>query len=1284
MAKENTNDQIKDKAKKKSDYTAEDIYVLEGLDPVRQRPGMYIGSTGIDGLHHLIWEVVDNSVTYNTPVLVKENGKVSLKKMGELTDSFFADNKNLIEKSPQGEAEILRNNFSLQALSFNPFSLELGFQEVSSLIRHKVNSEIYKITLQNGRVIEITPYHSLFTFEKGFVLPVKGNVLKVGSSVIVPQALPSIEESIKEIDLIDEFFSLGAEKTKPINLYGLSNFFRKNRNLAEKIKKTIPQYKGKQHRANIWQDYLRYNYLPFNFLRDLNDKEITQIKKQKPFLGNKRSDGWKMPYLLEVNCNLIELLGIFAAEGCLVRNKGVLNRVVFGLGSKEKEFIFYTCSLIKKCFNYSTKPHYSHETARTIAIDSYLICLVFDDVLKTGKNSSSKKVPDLIFNLKNDLQERYLISYLSGDGYPTSFWQQHLFSNSCPSKEEKQKFSFVSKSENLISSFSYLLSNLGKSYCFQEIKGKGESRKIKITYKGKEKEAILKQAKSHFRVDFYWNTKGSYMKRVCFNDLIKEQNAYCGNYGWPQAGISGEKAVGLALEKRIFLHDGAFRFLKSKLGILKVRKIEKIQDNHPWVYDFSVPSGENFVGGVSPVCLHNSLDEAMGGHCDLIEVILQKDGSVKCTDNGRGIPVETHKKTGKSALETVMTTLHAGGKFGSGAYKVSGGLHGVGVSVVCALSKYMKSEICRDGFKWAQEFAFGKPKAKIKKLEACEGTGTSQTFIPDETIFKTGIIFDKKKVIRHLRQQAYLTPGIRINIRDEREDPLFDYNFYFEGGIKSYVKYLLGEAEPKHDNVFYCRGEREDVLVEVALVYAKEEIECVEESFANNINTGEGGMHLTGFRTALTRVINDYARKNSYLKEKEENLTGNDVREGLVSIVSIKIREPQFEGQTKAKLGNTEAKTAVESVFSEAFTEFLEKNPSDARGIIESCMLSARARKAAKAARTTVLRKGVLEGLALPGKLADCSSKAPEDSELYLVEGDSAGGCMVGETKVDLLDNRQVSFKELLKENEKGKKNYCFSIQEDGSVGVGLIKNVWKTKSDTEVIKVILDNNQDIVCTPDHKFMLRDGSYKEAKDLLEADSLMPLNRKITKKGGLITIDGYEMTFCPEKRKELSMLAIKGWNNKELLKWRSETTRNQWTLSFRQKRKVAYNKTYLTSSLGLLREVFDNLGVVSRNDYRELRLQKKAKNALKYDTLLERFFENSESRLIEAVVNYNHKIKRIERVTQKRDVYDLEVEGTHNFALSVGVFVHNSSKMARDRRFQAILPLRGKVLNVERA
>ncbi|NQU82341.1 MAG: DNA topoisomerase (ATP-hydrolyzing) subunit B [Parcubacteria group bacterium] len=387
----------------------------------------------------------------------------------------------------------------------------------------------------------------------------------------------------------------------------------------------------------------------------------------------------------------------------------------------------------------------------------------------------------------------------------------------------------------------------------------------------------------------------------------------------------------------------------------------------------------------------NSLDEAMAGHANEISVTLLPGNKVKCSDNGRGIPVETHKQTGKSALETVMTTLHAGGKFGGEAYKVSGGLHGVGVSVVCALSKYVRAEVRRNGFVYAQEYAKGKPTTKLKKEKKCPGGhGTTIIFEPDADIFTT-IQFDRKKIISHLRQQAYLTPSIKIIIRDETVKPTFNYHFYFEGGIKSYVKYLLGNTEPKNEHTFYCKNEKEGMLVEVALQYAKE-IECFEESFANNIHTGEGGSHLTGFRTALTRTLNSYARKNNFLREKDENLTSNDVREGLVSVVSIKVREPQFEGQTKAKLGNPEAKAIVESVFGEAFSEFLEKNPLDARAIIECCMLSARARRAAKAARTTVLRKGVLDGLTLPGKLSDCSSKVPEESEIYIVEGDSAGG----------------------------------------------------------------------------------------------------------------------------------------------------------------------------------------------------------------------------------------------------------------------------------------------------
>ena len=390
-------------------------------------------------------------------------------------------------------------------------------------------------------------------------------------------------------------------------------------------------------------------------------------------------------------------------------------------------------------------------------------------------------------------------------------------------------------------------------------------------------------------------------------------------------------------------------------------------------------------------CVDNSLDEAMAGYAKNIEVILLPQNRVRTVDDGRGIPVEKHPQTKKSALETVMTTLHAGAKFGGKAYQVAGGLHGVGVSVVCALSNYMKAEVCRDGFEYCQEYAKGKTKTKVKKIGKCRQTGTSVLFEPDPEIFKE-IKFDSKRILNHLRQQAYLTRGVRVIFKDEREkDKTSSYSFYFEGGLSSYVRYLTRGATLRHLNIFYGTGEKNGVIVEAALQYT-DEYESYEESFANNIQTGEGGTHLTGFRTAITRTFNDYARKNGLLRESDENLNGEDVREGLTGAVLVKIREPQFEGQTKAKLGNPEAKVVVEAVVSETLADFLERNPQDARSIIEKCVLSQRARKAAKTARETVLRKGVLEGLALPGKLADCASRKPEESELYIVEGESAGG----------------------------------------------------------------------------------------------------------------------------------------------------------------------------------------------------------------------------------------------------------------------------------------------------
>jgi DNA gyrase subunit B len=401
----------------------------------------------------------------------------------------------------------------------------------------------------------------------------------------------------------------------------------------------------------------------------------------------------------------------------------------------------------------------------------------------------------------------------------------------------------------------------------------------------------------------------------------------------------------------------------------------------------------------------NAIDEAMAGYCSDIIIKLLPNDMIQVTDNGRGIPVEVHKTTKVSALETVMTKLHAGGKFGDGGYKVSGGLHGVGVSVVNALSETVLAEIKRDGKVYFQEYKRGKAQKKIKNTgnvkrtmtpdplypEKSFATGTTITFKPDSTIF-TVLEYKWGKILTRLRQQAYLTKGIRIvaiDLRDKAKPK--NYAFYFEGGVASYVKHLNRQDKMTHDNVFYVDKSQNDINVEVAIKYGSEYNETLL-AFTNNILNPEGGMHVAGFRTALTRTLNSYARKNGLIKEKDDNLTGDDVREGLTAVISIKLTDPQFEGQTKAKLGNAEVKPAVDAVLSESLGIFLEEHPKDAEAIIGKSLLAARARKASKAARETVLRKGVLDSLSLPGKLADCSSKDTEKCELYIVEGDSAGG----------------------------------------------------------------------------------------------------------------------------------------------------------------------------------------------------------------------------------------------------------------------------------------------------
>ena len=863
----------------------------------------------------------------------------------------------------------------------------------------------------------------------------------------------------------------------------------------------------------------------------------------------------------------------------------------------------------------------------------------------------------------------------------------------------------------------------------------------------------------------------------------------------------------------------------------------------------------------------NSVDESFAGVAKNIWVILHKDGSAMVRDNGRGIPVDKHK-SGISALELTMTKLHAGGKFGGGAYKISGGLHGVGASVVNALSSFFRVIVLRDGKAYYQEYKKGKPAKSVSTatqgqldgwlpgqwgIKTGDGnTGTITTFYPDKNIFGD-IGFEIGKVKNLLRDRAYLIAALNFHLEDERDGE--EANYYFEGGIKSLVAHSNRGKNPLSE-VIYISREEGNVSCEVAIQYTDSFAENVK-GFVNGINTIDGGTHITGFRIALTRAISDYAKRllgNGNGKEDKNTLTGDDMKEGLTAVVYIKMLSDalQFESQTKAKLNNPEVQGFVSTVVKEGLDRFFEEHPGDARKIAEKVLLAAQARMAARAAKDAVLRKGALEGATLPGKLADCQTSDPSISELYIVEGDSAGGCFSKDTNVALADGRNISFEQLVKEYKKGKKNYCYTIQKNGSIGLAPIKNPRLTKKNTTVIKVILDNDEKIVCTPDHLFMLKDGSYKKAKELKPHDSLMPLRKQLSRIGKRITIEGYELVYDPlsyrwifthlladqynlqrgaykesdgdhrhhidfnklnnnpdnltrlskkkhlrfhsemaektigrpeikeklrklrktiqfreqirktmsspkmrkmlsarakkqwedpnykeymtqkymqfylenadyreenrkrlieaqrkywgkkenrkrqadrvreyfmenpGKKEKLRQLAVKQWSDTTLRNWRSEKTKSQWTNEFRESRKKAYNDTYLMKALAALHEILRRTGKLDKEEYYKLRLRTKDKSLLRFETISGRFFEGNEKRLQEAVLNFNHRIKKIVQLKRKIDVYDLEVEKIHNFALASGVFVHNSAKQGRDRRFQAILPLGGKILNTERA
>ena len=860
-----------------------------------------------------------------------------------------------------------------------------------------------------------------------------------------------------------------------------------------------------------------------------------------------------------------------------------------------------------------------------------------------------------------------------------------------------------------------------------------------------------------------------------------------------------------------------------------------------------------YIGSTGPRGLHhlvyevvdNSIDEALAGYCTHIEVDLNADGSVTVTDDGRGIPTDIHPRTGKSALETVMTVLHAGGKFGGGGYKVSGGLHGVGISVVNALSEWVEVTVWRDKKVHKQRYERGIPVTELVPNPSKEDrTGTSVSFSPDTEIFTTGVEFDYTTLAGRLRELAYLNAGVKITFTDNRLELLKNNtprveSYEYKGGIREYISYINRDKQPLHEEVVYVSGERNNVQIEVALQWCTDAYTDNVLGFANNIRTIDGGTHMEGLKAVLTRTLNAIARKRNKLKEGDANLAGENIREGLTAVISVKVPDPEFEGQTKTKLGNPEVRGIVDSLVGEVLTEYLEFRPPIADAILEKAIQAFKAAEAARRARDLVRRKSVLESSPLPGKLADCSSREPAESEIFIVEGDSASGCFLGNTKLALADGRAISLIEIVAEQAEGKENFCYTIRDDGNIGIERIINARMTKKDAEVIKLTLDNGETIICTPDHPFMLRDGTYKAAELLTPEDSLMPLNRQLSKKNDRGTgLDGYEMVWNPkhenwiythvladiynlkngvyqssdgnhrhhvdfnklnnnptnikrlpaeehlaihhanlertlhrpdailklkeqmrrpetrqllsklakaqwedeeykaymvqkwrefyesneeyrqqnqaqlnkaqqeywndevnrlaqaervreyfennpEMRQVYSEAAKQQWQDEELLEWRRQKTKEQWNYEFRQKRKAALHNTYYRKTIEALKQVEIQLGCLDLQAYDLYRRRLKDKSILKFQTFCDRYFDGSRVQAREAISNYNHRVVKIERLEERFDVYDIEVPHTHNFALASGVFVHNSAKQGRDRRFQAILPLRGKILNIEK-
>ncbi|MDQ3814612.1 MAG: ATP-binding protein, partial [Armatimonadota bacterium] len=509
--------------------------------------------------------------------------------------------------------------------------------------------------------------------------------------------------------------------------------------------------------------------------------------------------------------------------------------------------------------------------------------------------------------------------------------------------------------------------------------------------------------------------------------------------------------------------------------------------------------------------LDNATDEAMAGFANDIVVRLLPDNVVSISDNGRGIPVDIHE-SGRSALELVMTELHAGGKFDGGNYKVAAGLHGVGVSVVNALSNWVEVEVKRDGKLYKQRYERGIPAYGVTVVGKAQGTGTTVTYQADSSIFTTDEL-DIELITKRMRELSYLMPTCKFTLENHRVEPPTVEVYQNKGGLAAFCEHLNKNKTPLHRHAIHFSRKTDKVEVEVAVQYNESYHDTII-TFGNTVHNVHGGLHESGFKTGLTRAINTYARKKNLLKDKDSNLQGEDVREGLAAVISVKVPDPIFDSQAKVRLtGPQFVEGAVNSIVYEGLVEYLDENPNTGQRIVQKCITAAQAREAAKKAAELVKRKNALESDSLPGKLADCSEKDPRECEIYLVEGDSAGGCFSGETLVALTDGRHLSFKELVAEQAEGKEHFCYTIRRDGQIGLQRAINARVTKRNAEVVRVTLDNGETITCTPDHRFMLRDGSYKPAAELTSDDSLMPLYRKLSDMADPgITINGYEMTW----------------------------------------------------------------------------------------------------------------------------------------------------------------------------